>query len=78
MGYIILSQKAPCNFSEHPLDNFHYTNLVNCVAFSFLFCFSIQQIESHPQWDQLEEETQGDEENSDVSDFTTDDEDSND
>lgn len=37
-----------------------------------------QQIESHPQWDQLEEETQGDEENSDVSDFTTDDEDSND
>ena len=37
-----------------------------------------QQVESHPQWDQLEEETQGDEENSDVSDFTTDDEDSND
>jgi len=37
-----------------------------------------QQIESHPQWELLEEETQGDEENSDVSDFTTDDEDSND
>lgn len=35
-------------------------------------------IESHPQWEQLEDETQGDEENSDVSDFTTDDEDSND
>ena len=37
-----------------------------------------QQIESHPQWDQLDEEIQGDEENSDVSDFTTDDEESND
>ena len=48
------------------------------ISYTFSISLSFQQIESHPQWDQLEEETQGDEENSDVSDFTTDDEDSND